>query len=104
VHATGEPEHADLGHSAAAAFVPASQKHILRAAMQVIKGCTLPRIFAPILRLPDVHKLFRNLPTYYGCFLPITRISRLLDNGGYVKTYVIDVNTCHTPEEGGQTG
>jgi len=34
VHATGEPEHADLGHNAAAAFVPASQKHILRAAMQ----------------------------------------------------------------------
>jgi hypothetical protein len=27
-------------------------------------------------------------------------MSRLLNDRGYVNTYVIDVNTSHTPEEG----
>ena len=37
----------------------------------------------------------------YGCFLPLMRISRLLNDGrGYVKSYAVDVNTSRTPEEG----
>jgi hypothetical protein len=40
-------------------------------------------------------------PTYYGCFLLITRMFRLLNDGGVMwKHTAVYVNTARTPEKG----